>query len=201
MIIKIFTGPQYYAIKSLYQYEKNEFNIGVDRACISMIHNDIKLDLAVGDFDSVSDEEKQLIFAHAKNTLPLQSTKDVTDTHFAVETASQMNPTKMLVYGGLAKRIDHSLANIFLLAKYSLEIIDEHTRMYVLKPGNHVISNKHKYISFYAMEDILSLTLTGFKYDLHNQPYARYNPLCISNEGSGTVQFADGMLLVIHQDE
>ena len=201
MIIKIFTGPLNYNIQSLYTKEENEYLIGVDAANLLLIKHNIPIDLAVGDFDSVTNDEKKMIMDVAKKVELYDSTKDYTDTNLALEIALQKSFDKIVIYGGLGKRTDHTLANIFLLRKNKIELIDDYTKMYVLKPGKYDIKNGYKYISFFATKTVEHLSIKGFKYELDHFTLAKNDPLCISNKGEGTVRFDKGELLVIHQNE
>ena len=98
-------------------------------------------------------------------------------------------------------RFDHSYANLSLLRLGSISIVTEDAIMYALQPGTHRIKNKHKYISFFALEDIFDLTIRDFLYEKRNFELFVDDPLCISNEKEGVVSFSEGLLLVIHQDE
>ena len=56
MIIKIFTGPLNYDVKKLYQKDEFEYIIGVDQGCEMLLSNNIDIDFALGDFDSIDSE-------------------------------------------------------------------------------------------------------------------------------------------------
>jgi len=97
--------------------------------------------------------------------------------------------------------LDHSYANIQLLRQGNITLITNHEKIYLLSPGKHAIQNNHSYISFFAIEDVINLSLTGFKYELQNVELPVGDPLCISNQKEGVVAFDLGLLLVIHQNE
>ena len=73
--------------------------------------------------------------------------------------------------------------------------------MYMLQPGTYEVNNPYKYVSFFAVDTVFELTLKGFKYEVKDIKLTKDNPLCISNEGNGTISFIIGTLLVIHQNE
>ena len=54
--------------------------VGVDRGSLAILRNDLPLDLAVGDFDSVTAAERQLIQEKAKMVITAVPEKDDTDT-------------------------------------------------------------------------------------------------------------------------
>lgn len=201
MVVKIFTGPFNYDIEVLYTKEDNEYLIGVDRGAIIALEARIDIDLAIGDFDSVTAKQLQLLEKQTKKVEKFESEKDYTDTFLALKKAFELNPDEIVIYGGLGGRIDHSIANMNLLKLGRISLVDENTKMYMIDPGTYEIENEYKYISFFAIEDVFNLTLTGFKYEIDNTFLDVDNPLCISNEGSGRVLFKEGLILVIHQNE
>jgi len=201
MIIKIFAGPLDYNISKLYCEDEEEYIVGVDHGALLLLQNNIKIDLAIGDFDSVTETEYKLINEVAIETLKFPAKKNQTDLYLAIDAVSKMDYDKIIVYGGIGGRFDHSFANLRLLKYRGIMIVSKDTVLYILKPGTHHIKNKHKYISFFALEDILDLTISGFKYEKTEFKLIVDDPLGISNEGEGTLYFTNGLLLVIHQDE
>jgi thiamine pyrophosphokinase len=200
MIIKIFTGPLNYDVNRLYQKDKDEFIVGVDQGCLLLKENDIYMDLAVGDFDSIPSKMIETISDFADKIVVYPSMKDETDTKIALREVKDMKAEKIIIYGGLGQRFDHSYANLMLLDE-DIMIINDTTTMYLLYPGEYKIDNRRKYISFFAKEDVRDLSLDGFKYELSNIELDMNDPLCISNQGSGTIRFKSGVILVIEQDE
>ena len=201
MRVKIFAGPLNYDFKKVYTEDPDEYIVGVDQGALILMQNNKQIDLAIGDFDSVTNKEFEQIKAFAKETKKFRARKDYTDLYLAIEEVLELDFDKIIIYGGMGGRFDHSVANLSLLRLGSITIVTEHAIMYALNPGTHRIRNKHKYISFFAIEDIFDLTITGFRYEKTNFELFTDDPLCISNEKEGTVSFTEGMLLVIHQNE
>lgn len=199
MIIKIFTGPLNYTIN---QYTKNdsEYIIGVDQGCEFLIKHGIPIDLAIGDFDSTN-LETSVIEKHAQKVIIHSSVKDYTDTFLAVEEALNLQGSTIVIYGGLGGRLDHSYANLKLLKKGNISIHTQDTVSYVLRKGKYDIIHDYKYISFFALETVRDFTLRGFAYEIDLEILDVDNPLCISNQGNGVVEFSDGELLVIISNE
>ena len=200
MIIKIFTGPNNYDLSSLYSKEKNEFIIGVDIGAYLLALDNIKIDLAIGDFDSVDSVEFELIKKHSNEIKKYDEKKDYTDTYLAIQVALSMEYDEIVIYGGTGGRFDHEFANMNILKLGKISIVSNDIMMYMLDPGSYEIENKFRYISFFAIEDIKDLTLKGFKYEISNIDLSTENPLCISNELQGSLNFKKGLLLVVHQN-
>ena len=201
MIIKIFTGPNNYNISSLYNKEDNEFIIGVDIGAYLLSKNEINIDLSIGDFDSVTQGEFELIKKYSKSIKKFNEKKDYTDTYLAVQTALTMEYDEIVIYGGTGGRFDHEFANMNLLKLGKISIVSNDIMMYMLDPGSYEIENKFKYISFFAIEDVKGLTLNGFRYESNNINLSTEDPLCISNELEGSLTFKEGLILVVHQNE
>jgi thiamine pyrophosphokinase len=72
----------------------------------------LRVDLAVGDFDSISPET----LASAARVERHPPDKDATDLELALEAALLLEPERVLVLGGGAGRLDHLLGAVLLLA-------------------------------------------------------------------------------------
>ena len=105
------------------------------------------------------------------------------------------------VYGCISGRIDHFLANLNLISKYNFSMRDDNHIIYLLSKGKHLINNYKKYVSFFAFEDVYGFTLRGFKFNLDSYYLSTNDSLCVSNEGSGQIEFTKGKLLVIMSDD
>lgn len=201
MIVKIFINPINYTLDTLYKKDDTEYLIGVDKGAFHALSYGLTLDRVIGDFDSIQKEEFDYIKRHAKTIDEHPIKKDETDSYLAIREALKLDPDEIIVYGGIGDRLDHTYANIQLLKQGDIVFVNDMTKMYVLSPGDYDINNTHKYISFFALEDVKKLSLTGFEYELNEYELDIDDPLAVSNKGQGKVSFEDGLLLVIHQNE
>jgi thiamine pyrophosphokinase len=201
MIAHIFTGPLNYDVSIVEDIQKDDLVIGADQGALFLLNNNIRCDIALGDFDSITETEKHQIEAYANEMITHSSIKDFTDTYLAVEEAFARNVGEIILYGGIGKRFDHSYANVKLLELGTITLKTNTELMYVLDPGSYEIENRYSYISFFALEEVKGLSLQGFFYELDNIILQTEDPLCISNQGQGTLSFSEGTLLVIHQNE
>ncbi|MFA7560757.1 MAG: thiamine diphosphokinase [Candidatus Izemoplasmatales bacterium] len=200
--IKIFAGPNNYDFKSLYFEESDEFLVGIDSGLYYLLDNNLKIDLAVGDFDSINPKYIPMIKQRADKVIELEKAKNMTDLAFALDYLyNNMDYDAIEVYGGISGRIDHFLANLNLISKYNFTLRDNKHLIYIISKGRYDIENYKKYISFFALEDVYGLTLNGFKFNLDSYYLSTQDSLCVSNEGSGVVEFSKGKLLVIMSDD
>lgn len=201
MIVKCFTSPLDFETISLYNKDDNEVIICADRACLICAQNKIEIDYAIGDFDSVSTSELETIKNAARYVESFSAEKDYTDTYLVIKKALSQDFDEIILYGGLGNRIDHTLANLDLLMLGPIKQFTKDTLVYVLDPGLYEIENPYDYISFYPIESVEGLSLTGFSYPLKDYQLNRFDPLCISNQGEGSISFSKGCILVIHSNE
>ncbi len=154
---------------------------GIDSGSIFALKNNIKLDYALGDFDSISDDELNLLLSTDAKILKLKPEKDETDTEYAIKYFSDYQ--KIVICGGIkGKRIDHLIANINLLKKYkNLYIFDNDSLITNICNFNDVSNENYYYVSFF-LEENSTLSLEGFKYNLDNYKFNKFDNLCISNE-------------------
>ena len=197
MVVKIFTNPINYTLENLYEKEDEEILIGVEDGAFHALKHNLNLDLVIGDFDSLDEMKQKVLFHKVKNIIKYPMKKDYTDTYLALKEALKYNPDLVIIYGGIGERFDHTYANLLLLKLGRIVCLTNTQKIYVLDPGEYDIKNHFKTISFFALEDVETLTLKGFLYDLKGYDLAIDDPLCISNEGSGKLSFSAGLLLVV----
>jgi len=200
--IKIFSGPNNYDFSKLYFEEVNEFIVGVDSGLEYLLDLNKKIDLAVGDFDSIDSDIFKKIKSNCKTIIQLEVKKNKTDLAYALDYVYNHYDYKQIeVYGGISGRVDHFIANLNLMKKYRFSLKDNSHYMYILDKGRYHIDNYKKYISFFAIEDVYGLQLKGFKFTLDNYFLSTSDSLSVSNEGSGDISFNKGKLLVIMSED
>lgn len=197
----VVTGPYDKELLPIIDISNATLIIGADSGALMLAQKGLRFDIAIGDFDSVTSEEYNLLRTYANTVDTYKSTKDYTDTYLAIKECLKQKMDEVLVYGGIGSRLDHTYANMNLLKLGNITFINNTTKMYVLHPGTYEIENKYKYISFFALEDVKGLSLKSFKYEVHDFNLNRYDPLCISNELEGIISFKEGLIVVIQQNE
>ncbi len=187
-----------------------DYTIGVDYGAYQAIMHKVKLDTVFGDFDSVKQDEFDRLVKSCPSIKRYRKEKDNTDTELAFTHALSLKPKIINLFGVTGKRIDHFLGVLFLFKHVidtdtELYIYDDYNKIYIKKPGKHIIQKTdYQYISFFAYDIPLSLTLTHFKYELNNHLLKNENTLCVSNEfidNYGIVCFSEGILLIVESHD
>lgn len=186
--------------------------VGADRGALFLVQNGYTPDLALGDFDSVTSRELELIRSRSRETIAYDPIdKDYTDTELAFRYALDQSPSEIRLLGALGSRFDHSLANVHLL-KLALEqgipasITDEHNTISLAKEGTvELYQSQYSQISLLPLsEEVTGITLRGFVYPLHEATLRIGQSLGISNilaDPVGTLTVRTGTLLVIQSKD
>ena len=169
--------------------------IGVDRGALRLIDSGYQLDIAIGDFDSVTDKEFSKIEKFSDVVNRVSSEKDLTDTELAFHWIYENYPhANLYVFGSIGEgkgRLDHLISNLYLIYQPELENLLHHTQIiesYLeitwFGPGNHVIEVGNilpDYLSIITLTEVKKLSIENAKYNLPPTDYKR--PMAfISNE-------------------
>lgn len=210
VIINIVSGSPSLEISLIDEYP-SDLTIGVDFGAYRLIKDNKIVDIAFGDFDSISTDQFVKILNSCAQVLKFNAEKDKTDTELALSHAITLHPSIINLFGATGRRIDHflSVINLFSLSlehNILLNIVDSFNKIYVLKPGHHIIEKtKFKYISFFGYNGCVSnLTLKGLKYELTNYLLTNSDSLCVSNEfndANAEISFTEGNLLIVESSD
>jgi len=83
-----------------------------------------RVDLLVGDLDSLPADTARGLEASGVEVLRARAAKDETDTELAVARALEMGAEQIVICGATGGRTDHLLANVFLLSRAPLASVD-----------------------------------------------------------------------------
>ena len=160
--------------------KNQDIYLGVDGGCLKLLEQGLPLDIAVGDFDSISEVDFRKIQAQAKQVVQSVPEKNDTDLELALKTVFEDYPdAAVTVYGAFGGRLDHFLSNIFLptdpdLAPYmeQIQLVDEQNRLVSRPAGSHEIQPDPTmtYVGFMPVGEG-RLEITGAKYPLHAENY------------------------------
>jgi thiamine pyrophosphokinase len=186
--------------------------VGVDAGSLFILDNDLPLDLAVGDFDSVSPADFQQIKKTAKEVKIAPAEKDDTDLELALKTVFAKYPrAQATVFGALGGRMDHLLSNLFLASEPELapfmgqiELVGADNRILFRPAGQHHLSPKEgmTYISFMP-SDGSRLTIQNAKYPLGEENF--FFKKCYSSneflEGDIQIDLDTGYVVIIYSKD
>lgn len=189
----------------------NDFDkvIGIDRGNLFLLRQGIVPDLAIGDFDSLNETEKDEVFSQVAEVQTSPAEKDDTDTQLALTTAFERYPNaEVTLIGATGGRLDHLLANLwlgveprFLPFLSQIKISDQGNDVSYIASGTHqIVKNPEmKYVAFCCLTPVKKLTLKNLKYELSAVDFLQPTSLA-SNEfmtGDAEVSFLDGLIAVI----
>lgn len=180
-----------------------DYIVGVDRACLYLLDKGLPLDLAVGDFDSVSTSEKALIVKKAQRICQAQPEKNDTDTELALKEVFRQYPeARVTVFGAFGGRLDHALSNLFMPSDPELSpfmrqffLRDQQNHISYYPKGSHLIMPEPQlpYVAFMTSGEG-ALEILGAKYPLASSNYFK-KKIYTSNE------FLDDPIKVTVEDD
>ena len=142
--------------------------ICTDGAADKLIGSGRNPDIIIGDFDSTSIEGK-----NRKGKWIETPDQNKTDLEKTFEWCIMNNIKKIALLGSGGKREDHTIGNLFTLAKYhdeiQCEIITNHAKIICVSGENYIFADNNQNISIIATEPIESITLDGLQYNMKNE--------------------------------
>jgi thiamine pyrophosphokinase len=175
---------------------------GIDRAA----QLGLRVDLAVGDFDSVTTAALDAVTAAGAIVERHPEAKDATDLELALDAALARQPARVVVVGGHGGRLDHFLANTMLLAAHTYEGVEVVAQM-----GPARVTVVHREAELHGRAgDLVTLvpahgaaggvSTEGLLYPLRDDDLAPGSTRGVSNELTGptaSVSLRAGVLLVV----
>lgn len=159
----------------------------------------INADMLIGDYDSMECPNADVI------KLPME--KDMTDSEAAIDLAVSCGYTHITVLGGLGGRLDHTMGNLGMLAKYCgrlnhLAFTDGVNYVFMMPPGKITIpQNDYHYLGVISYDSLAKgITLRGVKYPLTDFTLTSETTIGVSNEitsPAAEISFREGRLLII----
>ena len=182
-----------------------DFVIAADAGLHYLEEQGIRADLVIGDFDSL-----KCVSEHP-NTIVLSAEKDDTDTLAAIRAGIKAGYTSFHIYCGTGGRIDHTMANLQVLAYLSANnmrgfLFDNGTVITAITNGSLCFGKiPCGYVSvFSCSEKAEGVTLCGLKYELNNATLTNTFPIGVSNEFIGresSISVGSGTLFIVFPKE
>ena len=166
----------------------------------------LRVDVAVGDFDSVSPPALARAEASGAVVERHPAAKDATDLELALDAALARGPQRIVVLGGHGGRVDHLLANAALLTseRYAAVEVVAHmggATLTVVRDEAELQGQRGELVSLLALHrPAVGVTTHGLLYPLTGEDLEPGSTRGVSNElvtPPGRVSLEAGVLLVV----
>ncbi len=165
--------------------------------------------LVVGDLDSVDPAALDAATATGTTVDVHPRAKDFTDLELSLQVARDRGCTRVVVIGGAGGRVDHSLANLLLLASHEFVGLDVEARVgdadvFVVRAARELRGQPGDLCSLFALGGpARGVHTTGLRFPLHGETLLPGSTRGLSNEllePVAQVSLDDGVLLVVLPD-
>ncbi|HJU47597.1 MAG TPA: thiamine diphosphokinase [Gaiellaceae bacterium] len=170
----------------------------------------LRVDVAVGDFDSATPAALARAAAEGTAVDRHPADKDATDLELALDRAVALGAGRVLVVGGDGGRLDHLLAGALLLgsARYASLEVDARlgaARAYVVRDERILTGTEGELVSLLALHGpAQGVTTVGLRFPLRGETVSAGSTRGVSNVLEGTearVTLERGVLLAVFPGE
>lgn len=191
--------------------EKDIFFIAADGGALFLESIGFLPDVIIGDFDSLTEVQYQRYEKLGAKIIKYPVEKDETDGELALQYCRERGFNNIIIIGFAGGRLDHQLANIFLL-EYAFR---NGITAFIKEPGLEMGIIDREKVFFRKIdaglslipldEEVVGVTVTGCKYLLESGSLLRYKTRGISNiivQEKAVITVRKGLLLyVLNQSE
>jgi thiamine pyrophosphokinase len=163
--------------------------------------------VVIGDMDSI-DRQKYAGILSRTRFVSVPGNKDESDTRLAVEYALKEGIADITIAGATGKRIDHTFANILILASpelkgASVRIVTEESEIFCMTGPGIIKGSPGKLVSIFSLTPYTSFLRTaGLRYPLKDEKLYQSPVRGLSNiftSDEARLEFSEGKLLIIRQ--
>lgn len=166
--------------------------------------------VVVGDADSLAASDVERFRAAGADVVIRPTDKDESDTELALNEALERGATRVVIVGAFGgRRLEHTLANVLLLASERLKgrdicLADGTSTLRVMHNTESLEINgsPRDYVSLLPLTwHVFGVTTVGLLYALTNEMLEQGPARGLSNElinGAATIQIDQGRLAVVH---
>lgn len=183
---------------------KTDFLIAADGGANLIEKLKLTPNIIIGDMDSIKPE-----LLKNNKSINYPPKKDKTDFELAVDYCFKNEFQEIIIFGFLGDRIDHMMANIFLLAKtlsennsIIMKIIEGQKEIFILNKEIVINGKIGDEVSIIPVSEKLEgITTDGFEYQLKNEDLLSGSTRGISNvmtKASVKISAVNGTALIIH---
>ena len=180
--------------------------IAADRGADHALAAGLQVEVAVGDFDSISPAGLEALERAGTRIERHPPTKDATDLELALAAAAALAPRRILVVGGADGRLDHLLGELSLLAsdvvaEAEVDALLGRATINVVRRGRVLAGETGELISLLALHGpAAGVTTAGLVYALRGETLLPGSSRGISNlfaEPEARISLESGVLLVV----
>jgi thiamine pyrophosphokinase len=181
--------------------------IAVDGGWAQARQRGIPVDLVVGDLDSLGSGEREALLASSVRVHSHPHDKDQTDLELAIDHALSQSPDRIVVFGAAGGRLDHAVANVFLLEKgeaagVRIELASDDETAWLATASHEVpcarVGDRVSLLPITASAEVETI---GLRYPLNRERLNRASSRGVSNEVSdlpARIHVTSGKVLVVH---
>jgi len=182
--------------------------IAADGGAIVAQRLGLKPHIVIGDMDSLSPQLRSQLEARGCRFVDHPARKDETDTELALRYALEQGAAEILLLGATGDRLDHTLANIFLLGMPGLEAVEArivagNTEIWLVRGGGEVEIHGHPgdIVTLLPLgQDAIGVQSEGLEWALHDDTLRFGLARGVSNvmtADTAQVTLRTGLLLVL----
>ena len=189
--------------------KENQFILCADGGVRHSMKIDFIPNSVIGDFDSIDEKSREFIKENNIPVIKYPVEKNETDTELALLHLISIGCNDITLIGVTGSRLDHTLANIYLLEKLLLEnikgkIVDDNNTIYLINDFIK-LEKKDNYVSIIPISNEgVIVTLKGFYYPLEEELVEFNSTLGISNriiDEFGEIKITKGEALIIESKD
>jgi thiamine pyrophosphokinase len=208
--VVIVTGGDPVALRDLAPLHEGAYVIAADSGIERALELGLRVDLAVGDFDSVDPAVLEAVAAGGAEVERHPEAKDATDLELALDAALARDPQRIVVAGGHGGRLDHFLANAMVLAAHAYdgpELVAQMgpARVTVVRRLARLRGERGDLVTLVPVHGpAVGVETDGLLYPLCDEDLRPGSTRGVSNELTGaeaTVRLRDGVLLAVQPNQ
>jgi thiamine pyrophosphokinase len=208
--VVVVTGGDPVVLSDLAPLHEGAYVIAADSGIERALDLGMRVDLAIGDFDSVDPAVLAAVTAAGARVERHPAAKDATDLELALDAALRRQPQRIVVVGGHGGRLDHFLANAMVLAAHAYdgpELLAQmgQARITVVRRTARLDGSPGDLVTLVPVHGpATGVDTQGLLYPLRDEDLEPGSTRGVSNEMTGstaTVTLRSGVLLVVQPNQ
>jgi thiamine pyrophosphokinase len=189
--------------------QDGDWILGADGGAAQALIWGLTPQVVIGDMDSLPDEDRAVLIDRGSKFVEHPRAKDETDLELALAFAVAHGAEEIVILGALGGRLDHTLANVLLLALPSLQgvrarIVDGDQEAFLIRSGGSATLDGRPgdLVSLLPLAgDARGVKTRGLLWALDGDTLGLGFSRGVSNEMKderARIELEDGLLLIVH---